>query len=523
MAEKIGGKTLLNPTTAEFTQLEYALQLASKSSTIKIINAFVLSNAHLTNQFEKKSKDKLILSSWVDSSELNGSNTEEEVIRRGFQLGHSNGGLVFGVGSILQQRTQDVGSSDKEASQTNMGPSKNKHKALLCLVGVGRSYVVEDRMMASKESIPEGYDSLYIQDAVISKPDNAEYYHEYYVNSDAQVLPQYLVHFEYDLLKEKENREKPKCDNCEVEYAKVYCAADCANFCEKCDAETHNTKFMSRHVRTPIGKGPDVFGVCRNHPEKSIEYFCSECHFPVCVSCKMVGNHANGEFSRHQLVSVAEAYQSVLQESQVFDPIFQSRRTEISNQLACINARAKAVEKMANSIKEQIEDCYRKSIIDLRSKVNEKINVLLSDELELKRQYEEIDRFENFLQYQRDGEATQFLFSWVRHQELRQELHDFKYFRETIDVKLDLKVHGNLTVIVDDTAQTLMSSPTKRTIVNSSKPPVPPTVSPFSDLKNGNLGRMGPRAPSIMADKFGNEMRIQRRTSDFFAETWFIC
>lgn len=29
----------------------------------------------------------------------------------------------------------------------------------------------------------------------------------------------------------------------------------------------------------------------------------------------MVGNHANGEAARHQLVSVAEAYQSVIHES----------------------------------------------------------------------------------------------------------------------------------------------------------------------------------------------------------------
>jgi hypothetical protein len=51
-------------------------------------------------------------------------------------------------------------------------------------------------------------------------------------------------------------------------------------------------------------------------PEKFIEFFCSQCHIPVCVFCKMVGNHANGEASKHQLVSVSEAYQSVLMESQ---------------------------------------------------------------------------------------------------------------------------------------------------------------------------------------------------------------
>lgn len=50
-----------------------------------------------------------------------------------------------------------------------------------------------------------------------------------------------------------------------------------------------------------------------------IEFFCSQCHIPVCVNCKMVGNHANGEAAKHQLVSVAEAYHTVMQEAQIVE------------------------------------------------------------------------------------------------------------------------------------------------------------------------------------------------------------
>jgi len=48
-----------------------------------------------------------------------------------------------------------------------------------------------------------------------------------------------------------------------------------------------------------------------------IEFFCSQCHIPVCVYCKMVGHHSSGEAAKHKLVSVAEAYQTVCQESSV--------------------------------------------------------------------------------------------------------------------------------------------------------------------------------------------------------------
>jgi B-box zinc finger len=105
------------------------------------------------------------------------------------------------------------------------------------------------------------------------------------------------------------------CDYCEEEVAASYCQTDAAHFCSKCDVLCHNNKITARHVRTSVGEGSSVFGNCRIHAEKAIEYFCSQCHVPVCVVCKMVGNHANGEASRHQLVNVVEAYQTVLEEA----------------------------------------------------------------------------------------------------------------------------------------------------------------------------------------------------------------
>lgn len=232
--------------------------------------------------------------------------------------------------------------------------------------------------------------------------------------------------------------------------ASVYCSADVANLCTACDTTLHSSKLASRHVRTPIGKGADVFGSCRHHPDKLVEFFCSQCHLPVCVYCKMVGHHSAGEATKHKLTSVAEAYQTVLLESQVKDQALQTRRTAISNQLSAIHARARAVEKMSTQIETQIEEIYRKAIQDLRSIIKRKMEILHGDELELNRQVGEIARLDEFLSYQQSGEATSFLFSWGRHQQIRSELHDFKYFRNTIDVDLDVKVIGAISVLVEN-------------------------------------------------------------------------
>jgi hypothetical protein len=87
-------KTLLNPDTLLYSELEYFLKTSLSSSTAKIISCYMLSNPHLTEQFKT---DCLVLQSLVDSNDLVGGNTEEDVIRRGYQF---NKGLLFPIGQF---------------------------------------------------------------------------------------------------------------------------------------------------------------------------------------------------------------------------------------------------------------------------------------------------------------------------------------------------------------------------------------------------------------------------------------
>ncbi|KAI9341381.1 hypothetical protein BDR26DRAFT_860336 [Obelidium mucronatum] len=492
-------KAPLPPTTPDFAHLEYGLQLALNSSTARIVSAFVVSNPHLSVQFEKRCKDILVQNSWIEPSQLIGANTEDEVIRRGFQFAAPSQGIKLSVG-VLHPNTQ---------SQQPHESSSQIKKILLCK---------RDKLFLM------GTDSFYVvgRDGQQKQSGKPEYYHEYVIKSTAQILPMYLVHYEFDPCKETKSREKAKCDNCEAEVATVYCSSDAANLCNKCDTQLHTSKFASRHIRTAIGKGADVFGHCRHHSDKKIEFFCSQCHIPVCVYCKMVGNHANGEAARHQLVSVSEAYQTVLQEARTLDPVLQSRRQEIMNQIGAVNQRAKAVEKMSEQIETQIEETYKRAMAELHAITREKMTVLQGDEFELKRQLGEIDHLEEYLKYQQQGDATQFLFSWSRHSAYRSELHDFKFFKNTIDVELDVKVVGAISVCVDDGGRGASvvsngsinggSAATKllgKQIAGSAAIAGPMIGS--GPIKAGMVGMGMPRKIQ--------ERRIQRRTSDFFAES----
>lgn len=98
---------------------------------------------------------------------------------------------------------------------------------------------------------------------------------------------------------------------------------------------------------------------------------------------------------------------------------------------------------MGTQLEQSIEDMFKKSMKELRDIIQYKLTVLLSDELELRREMGEIDRLEEFLKYQQQGDATTYLFNWSRHQHVRAELHDFRFFRSNIDVQLDAKVFLN--------------------------------------------------------------------------------
>jgi hypothetical protein len=74
--------------------------------------------------------------------------------------------------------------------------------------------------------------------------------------------------------------------------------------------------------------------------------------------------------------------------------------------------------------------------------------VLLSDEVELERQQQEIRLTNEFLSYQQTAaDAYPLLLNWHKHQQVQKELREFRHFREVIDVELDLKICGELNVV----------------------------------------------------------------------------
>ena len=156
---------------------------------------------------------------------------------------------------------------------TRLDAFADTRRLLLCRVGVGRAYVLDD--VSAERVVPPGFDSLYVHTGVDTDGDGkvsadeydvaathagrpAEAYtHKYIVQESAQVLPAYLVQFQFSGRAREGDR---KCDNCESAVAVLYCAADDANLCTDCDEETHSAnKVVARHQRVPIRGSQNKF------------------------------------------------------------------------------------------------------------------------------------------------------------------------------------------------------------------------------------------------------------------------
>ena len=78
------------------------------------------------------------------------------------------------------------------------------HTMVLCRVVIGRPVVAPNGDCVA-ESLPGGYDSFCMPSA---KSDSAgDCMHEYWIKQTAQILPVYLVTFDFDPVKERKSRE----------------------------------------------------------------------------------------------------------------------------------------------------------------------------------------------------------------------------------------------------------------------------------------------------------------------------
>ncbi|CAG9322258.1 unnamed protein product [Blepharisma stoltei] len=426
-------QTKIAPTSNEWAQLEYSLQLSIGSTAPVVKQIWSVASAHQAINFDKRTQGVLVLDSWIDTSSLDENNRLEDVCSKGFKC--PPGGVYFRIGNV----------------QLANGPlAYNKtYEFLLVKVGIGKSYSINAATVESDSlQVPRGYDSIYLYNP---SSEESSYNHNYGIFDPSQLLALFVVHFELDPNLE-EGLNAPICDICQEAQAVVYCEADEASLCLDCDDDHHNrgNRLMQKHKRINISEKPKRFGNCPYHPDTKVEFFCTVCHVPVCVNCKMVGNHSTPETSTHTFAKIGDAYLRALNESTQPDPVLEQRKLILNQLLESIDKRMGEVKSNAEQIEAKIYKILQDALLQLQEHTQGKVSALLCAELEIKRQLEQIAWIECFLKYQQEVlSPAQFMLSWGRHLNLRNDIFTSNEVSELNVILPDIKIEGNINVTTE--------------------------------------------------------------------------
>ncbi|CAK72944.1 unnamed protein product (macronuclear) [Paramecium tetraurelia] len=424
----------LSPNSTEWARIEYLLQLSSGYTSATVKNIWTITNPHMTQTFEKASKGLLTLDSWLEISLLDENNRMEKVCTKGFEFPQT--GLRFPTGHI---KLQD-----------NIQPGR-VYELLLLKIAVGKSYCLPDKTsMKDKYKLIQGFDSIYLYNEDEDSM-TGTFKHDYVLFDNGRVLPCYVVQFEFDQKKE-DNLNSPFCDICNDNTATIYCKADDMNLCYDCDEEHHlkGGKLVSKHQRIPINEKPKTFGNCQQHPDQKLELFCTIDRTPLCLYCKIGGSHSSGESANHPLVKISDAYMKSLVESKDIDPLIEKRKNQLAEYLQQIDYSIKEVNKNASIIEGRIYQVLQEALLQLQEETQKKMSYLVGDQLELKRQYDQIQWLESFLKYQQEVlTPADYLNAWSRHIGLRNEILNISNVPQLTIVEPDLRLEGKLSVVSD--------------------------------------------------------------------------
>lgn len=273
----------------------------------------------------------------------------------------------------------------------------------MCSISVGRSYVV-DTTDGSERKLPAGYDSIYLHTGEDAAPAEAAsagsaaspasagegYRHRYVTFDAAQALPRYVVHFTYDPREKQARRPIEAVDLSDIK---------------------------SRIAETLAVLGP-----------------------------------AAAAATEKMLTDIGDAYDAALAASQEADPLLDERRRSIKDALTMIDNKLAAIQSNSASVEEELYARMQAAMFALQDETQRKMNALLSEELELRRQLGAIDWNESFVKVMQETlPPMTFISAWERHAGLKSGLYAAlggRVSTSALDaIQPDMKLQGEIAIV----------------------------------------------------------------------------
>jgi hypothetical protein len=174
--------------------------------------------------------------------------------------------------------------------------------------------------------------------------------------------------------------------------------------CKDCDLTMHpgDMKIKQRHHRVPINLKPLRYDYCEKHPNNYKELFCVKCRNEMCISCKLIGDHSQGELGEHVVWPINECFNNLRESKDNYTPQIK----EMKNKLGLASKSISLKEKF-NSVESEIKSIAENLQKKLRKFSNMSLEKITNFEFGLKKRLDELIWMDYFLRYQIDSEEPQ--------------------------------------------------------------------------------------------------------------------
>jgi len=249
---------------------------------------------------------------------------------------------------------------------------------------------------AAKRELPAGDNSVYLHNAgeaaaaAGSRDVGEAYRHTYVVFDTPQVLPRYVVHFAY-----------------------------------------HPRERAARAPMKPIN--------------------LAEIKAKVADALSLLGPAAPAATEK-MLSDIGDAYEAAISASSGGDPLLEDRKRGIRDTLKALDDKLAGVQANSAAVEEALYQKLQEALYALQDETQRKMNVLLSEELELRRQLQQIEWSESFIGVMQDTlPPMSFIAAWERHAALRSQLYaqlsGAMTSRALEEVHADLRLVGHIEVV----------------------------------------------------------------------------
>ena len=392
------GATPVNRRSDQFQEVHYKLEMVLAHADVKVTHLQVwdVRSPNLVARFDqhlRRCPGQPPVDSWIDVDGLDAHNSEEQISKRGFQLRPGASSMGFSTGQV------------NIAKPPEDGRSSGLNRFLLAEVCTGRSYPKVDPN--GKNIIPPGYDSLYLYDGDNNNkesigmgsigsgnlPNKSDYQHDYVLTDMTQVSPQFVVHFTVAAVTDHDRARNAKAK------------------------EAHHNS-----------QGADVMGDILDLLDRKLHW-----------SQESVRNKFHSVNAlQNELSQASHEYNKSLDASHQQDERLEACRAQLASRRTTINEKLTEVQKNSALVEEQLYTMLQDALFQLQDETQRKLNVLLGEELEIRRRVAHIDWSEECLsRFRTELGPPDFVHAWRNHRSVRFQKKRMKYIVHRVFTILD--------------------------------------------------------------------------------------